>query len=165
MRDYKKFFTPPDVALRMAKLLLRHNPRYILEPSAGNGSLVRAIKHINSECHVVAFEINPKFKKDLEEVANMVIIHDFLECNLKGDFDAVIANPPFNKETSIDEHIKMMMQVVRPGGVILTIVPSPTTLTVPSFVFPLTNWAKNKDGFITPIEIREFINPLAFPKP
>lgn len=159
-RDYSKFFTLPETAKLMAQLL-RPNPRdRVLEPSAGDGALVKAIKDFCYKTHVFAVEINPKYKKVLMDIADDVIIRDFIQCRFADScFDSCIANPPFGNGIDLQAHFDKMRQAVKPGGRILCIVPEDFDPQVKGVSYKLNNWGTNKDGSVTPIKIIDVLNP------
>lgn len=161
MRDYTKFFTPPHVAKFMAGLLDPQPMQVVLEPSAGNGALVRAVKEACFACIVFAFEINPDHKKALKEAgADVNVTGDYLLMPDYAKFTCCIANPPFGNETDLGAHFEKICLNVRKGGKIVMIVPeSFYPMNVDCIVHPLENWSKNSDGTTTAIKIIEFINP------
>lgn len=127
-KEYQFFATPEHVALIMADYLpsfllsdLRLGIK-ILEPSAGQGALVKAVfrrfpflKEIDC-CELM--EVNKKILLKIEKVN--FLGDDFLELDPRGEYDAVIANPPFAKNQDID-HIYHMYRMLRPGGRIVTL--------------------------------------------
>jgi hypothetical protein len=64
---------------RAARIDAEH---YVLEPSAGTGNIVRAIReHVGNAPGLTAVEINPRLAKALGLWANRTHVGDFLECN------------------------------------------------------------------------------------
>ncbi|MFD2922002.1 N-6 DNA methylase [Terrimonas rubra] len=106
-RDYTKFFTYPETSEFMADLLNPQPHQVILEPSAGNGALVKAVKKKCPETKVFAVELYPEWKKDLESIADVVVLKDFLEfTGMQPKYSGCIANPPFGNGVDLDAHIK-----------------------------------------------------------
>lgn len=160
MRNYEKFFTPSSIATMMVNLLKPRPGKEYLEPSAGNGKLIRAVKSKQPECRFVAFEINKDHKKALLDIAEGVYLRDFLASNpLKHLLDGCIANPPFGNGVDLRAHINKMRTLVKSRGRIVTIVPKSFQLGIKHKVHKIENWSKNSDGTTTPIKIIEFINP------
>lgn len=80
-RDYTKFFTYPETAELMATILSPKEKDVVLEPSAGNGRLCRAVKDFCDKAIVVAVELYEEWRDDLKECADVVIIRDFITLN------------------------------------------------------------------------------------
>jgi predicted RNA methylase len=159
MRDYTKFFTYPETAEFMAKLLDPKEYDYILEPSAGNGALVKAVKKIQPKCYVDAIEIDRKWQDELKNCADSVHIEDFTMTPRTFFYDKCIANPPFGNETNLEDHFDNIIDHVKRGGKIVMLVPESFNPKLKFSTYPLENWSKNKDGTTTPIKIIEFKNP------
>lgn len=133
---FQAFYTPPEVADRMADLLqlpLLSSVR-ILEPSAGEGALVDAVRRTVQknggplpvfDC----FEIDPKARPVLRQKAVNVHEVDFLTQSaalLHGvSFHRVIMNPPFRGQADID-HVTHAFRYLRIGGILVAIM-SPST--------------------------------------
>lgn len=159
MRDYTKFFTPDEVADLLVSLAGIEEHHTVLEPSAGNGyilkSMVRCHRKIAMEASIHAVEINSEHYSELNDsCANIVITGDFLQVPLREKtYDRIIANPPFGNETVVNDHIEKMISLLKPGGKLVAIVPEdyiPKGFYVP---LELENWATNKDGSKTTIKI------------
>ena len=85
----------------------------ILEPSAGNGNIIKALRNCGYDNHIDAVELRAEERSNLLELANRVHIGDFLEMEGGESYDVVIGNPPFSKAL---EFVKKALEVVRPGG-------------------------------------------------
>lgn len=101
-----QFFTPPELAQRVVEWALKNegwdwvaNGKCVrvLEPSAGNGALVRPLVAAGAE--VVAYEIDQRYHADLLKAgAVQVYGNDFTEsCDHNDDyrFDLCVMNPPY----------------------------------------------------------------------
>lgn len=168
MRDYTGKYTPEkDANLIVALANIRHDSYAILEPSAGDGAIVSAIKRRQCELFagngfsltdstytIHAAEINPKCVMPLLEAgADMVFIGDFTWMPLKPVYDRIIANPPFGNGVSIDQHISKMCSLLKGGGKLLSVVPQAYDCPIEHTSYELRNWATNKDGTVTPIKL------------
>lgn len=104
------FETPKHIAKQLINIAsIKHNEK-ILEPSAGNGAILKhlpMIPHIDS---VFCYEINPTRYNILKLNGNNVIGRNFLEC--KETFDVIIANPPFAKMQDVD-HVNHMIKCAK----------------------------------------------------
>jgi len=105
----------------------------VLEPSFGDGQLVRAILEANDEIHVVAVEPNHQRAERLGDHGGRVTVIDtsFEEYAAgpgKGQlFDAVVMNPPFavpGQPSIWIDHVTMAWNMLEPGGRLVAVVPS-----------------------------------------
>lgn len=157
-RDYSKFFTPDHVADFMVKLLNPQAGDLILEPSAGNGSIVRAIKRNCKGCNVFAIEINRDYTEVLGEVADIIAIVDFLNVENTYMCSACVANPPFGNGIDLGAHFSQICKFVEKGGKVVMIVPADFDPQCEHKTYKLDNWSKNSDGTTTEIKIISFYN-------
>lgn len=167
VRDYTRFYTPDEIADYMV-YWAAPNRRYMsyLEPHAGGGSIIRAIRRIydthprsviwavelesiDSNFLEYQFIIDPLF----ESGADMVIRGDFLTAQLVPRFDRIIANPPFGNSIDLQAHFDKMLSLLLPGGKLVTILPKDFVIEIPHYMEPLENWATNKDGSKTEIKL------------
>lgn len=128
-KEFQFFATPIDVIAKMLSHLkegvMVHR---ILEPSAGHGDLIDHTLLRHPESGVVAVELSElntsvlieKYSPSPKDI--FIIKDDFLKVDPAelGQFDLVIANPPFTKNQDID-HIMKMYGLVAPGGQLITI--------------------------------------------
>jgi phospholipid N-methyltransferase len=119
------FPTGDSLAERMAGLAGIEDGDEILEPSAGTGALLRAIRACNAAIGgTVAVEINHGLAAQLERggLAGKVINVDFLSLSPEtvGRFDRIVMNPPFAGGADI-KHIKHAVTFLKPGGRLVAI--------------------------------------------
>lgn len=158
-RNYEKFFTPSWLAEQMVKMVIPLRDDTILEPSAGNGSIVRAIKYYEPDTIIHVCELKEEYRSALLEAgARAIYIGDFLEYPESYKFDHCIANPPFGNETSIKDHYDKICRLVKPGGKIAMIVPYDFHPGRLHEAYPVDNWSTNSDGTTTEIKVIAFIN-------
>ncbi len=122
------FPTPTELADQMI-LQAPHDAILFLEPSAGTGSLANALwGHIKEDnpqrtkTHIHCCEILPQLRSSLREQGYNVVGEDFLEYKPDFLYDVVIMNPPF-KNTEWIDHIEHALEVLKPGGTLLAILP------------------------------------------
>lgn len=119
-KSYQFFETPVEIGESMAfKLCDCDSSTRVLEPSAGRGSLITAIKNMYGD------DINPDYcelmPENLRELADKFsgskcVGNDFLTTEgLFGKYDRIIANPPFNKNQDI-KHIRRMYDCLNETG-------------------------------------------------
>lgn len=133
--------TPAEVAKDMAMRIFDHlgeaRGRGVLEPSAGNGSIVNACLSVGFD--VSAIEMNESHLPKLRELQSSGVVagrrcdihlSDFLLTPVPGPlalFDAVAMNPPFTGLADI-AHVTHALKFVKPGGILVAI-------TSPSWTF------------------------------
>ncbi len=114
-KEYQFFATPAALADELVYLADLKQHDNILEPSAGQGAIVKAI---NNVCDAApdCFE--------LMDVNTLILRKSGLSFNLIGDdffkhggktYSKIIANPPFTKNQDID-HLKEMYKCLTKGG-------------------------------------------------
>lgn len=113
--------TPPEIARRMADYLGRPG-RQVLEPSAGTGSLFRALLEAgHAPGDITMVEMHHALAGALQALGN-VVCADFLDfartCERK--FDQIIMNPPFRKAR---QHVAAARALLEPGGTLVALVP------------------------------------------
>lgn len=148
-RARKTFYpTPRQVAEKLLKDVEFRNVRYILEPSAGKGDLLRetvAYKHTNlrrkyglpfdypeskydwkeawSGIHADCIEIDPALRQMLEENGMRVIHDDFLTFETQMRYDLCVMNPPFDQGA---DHLLKALDLMKRGGQIACILNAET---------------------------------------
>lgn len=100
-RDPHDYYATPSWCvdrLLEARPPLRQAPR-VLEPCAGDGAILRALRTLGLGAHQTAWEIQARFRRTLAAVADAVRIGDALDLARRWAFkkrwDVVITNPPY----------------------------------------------------------------------
>jgi len=123
-KEFQFFATPKKIADEMAAFAMvgfDPNTMTILEPSAGQGALVKACLEHHSDISFDCCELMDINRSVLEKIEQAVYLcDDFMDIPSQTPFDLIIANPPFNKNQDID-HIYKMFDVCKAGGRIVTI--------------------------------------------
>jgi hypothetical protein len=120
-KEYQFFATPYELADYLVSKARIEKHHSVLEPSAGQGAIVKAINRDWSHKIVHCYElmdINLSFLQKIETVR--IMDSDFLECDDTGTYDRIIANPPFAKNQDI-EHIVKMYDRLSLGGRLVSI--------------------------------------------
>jgi len=156
-KEHQFFATPRELAERMVLLATKNmvlsDATRFLEPSAGDGALIKAIK----EKHVAAvdcFETMEPNRKVLQELAGANLIGtDFLKeaqhktANiLRGRYDIIVANPPFTNNQDID-HIMAMYDCLKLNGRIVTLASVSWTFGSQKKQEAFRNWLKEVDAY------------------
>ncbi|HTE37509.1 MAG TPA: N-6 DNA methylase [Reyranella sp.] len=128
-----RFYTPPEIARRMVmEADLRAGLR-ILEPSCGDGRLIRAIGEVLSlddEADVLGVDIDShamdaacaEFLSATRRRSPSFVVGDFLELEPAPAFmfDRVLMNPPFAKGADL-AHIRHALSFLKPDGVLVAL--------------------------------------------
>jgi phospholipid N-methyltransferase len=126
-KEFQFFPTPAKLAAQMAKIANIKKGDKILEPSAGQGAIVKAIMaeypFVSSVDCCELMGVNKTFLAKIKGVN--ILADDFLTLNQNGQYtdyyDVIVANPPFAKNQDID-HVKAMFEVLKPDGRLVVIV-------------------------------------------
>ena len=120
-KEFQFFATPDELADRLVGFANPKIDDIILEPSAGQGAIIKAIhRFLGIDVPVYAFELMPLNQSFLEKIVGVRLLgSDFLrECDTQ--FNIIIANPPFAKNQDI-EHIQKMYDQLSFGGRLVSI--------------------------------------------
>lgn len=120
-QEFQYFATPDEIAdIAVGKFTSLWEGHSILEPSAGRGSLVNAVRRRCPGAVVDCYELMPENIEHLGKVDGAHIVgRDF--CNCHDKYDRIIANPPFANNQDID-HLYMMYEHLNVGGELSCIV-------------------------------------------
>ncbi len=125
------FPTPADVAARMVEEADIDRDCEVLEPSAGKGDLLAAIRAKQPDTNkVAAYEINPKLYDYLRTADNgdraaRLIGADFLAADPAKAlhlYDRVVMNPPYERGAAF-HHLRHAMAFLNPGGRVVCLIP------------------------------------------
>ena len=97
LKSSGQFFTPEEISIWMSKWILKLNPKTILDPSVGFGSLIHKFYN-KKNIKITAVEKDKnifKFVKKIFKSNTDIYNEDFLNFNSKIKYDAIIANPPY----------------------------------------------------------------------
>lgn len=111
----------------------------ILEPSAGNGNIIQAMRNRGYKNHIDAVEIRREEYDALRLLADGVTIGDFLELRpLEGlrPYNVVIGNPPFSKAL---EFVEKSLELVDENGRVIMLLRTAFLESKSRFNF----WKKN----------------------
>jgi len=123
-KEFQFFGTPDALADKLVEMAdIVSWGCLILEPSAGQGAIVKAIKRktgVNATIHCC--ELMKENQEFLKKIEVPIISNDFLllDESHNNAYDYVVANPPFNRNQDID-HIRKMYEVLKPGGIMVSV--------------------------------------------
>lgn len=124
--DHFGYFPTPDALAREVVGELEYTPGMrILEPSIGQGHLADVIKELCPEAVIDGYELTEKNHAIVSKKHNCTQ-GDFLLVEPVQSYDAVVMNPPFEKQADI-KHIEHAMKFLKPGGQLISIMSSSVT--------------------------------------
>lgn len=88
----------------------------ILEPSAGNGAIIQALRDHGYTNRIDAVEIRPDELAALEALADTVTIGSFFDYDPGLGYDVIIGNPPYSMAL---EFINKSLELLHPGGLLI----------------------------------------------
>lgn len=123
-RRYQSYYTPDDIAAELVELAGVHRGMVCLEPSAGDGAIVRAV--VEAGGIVTAVEADPVAYAEISAHCD-ARAGDFLSVDSGpgglGTFDRVVMNPPFSRDQDT-RHVCHAFTFLKPGGKLVAIVGS-----------------------------------------
>lgn len=156
-KEYQFFETPESISDWIVSLSgeIKESDT-ILEPSAGMGSIIRAIHRVCQNVHVDCYELMPENIEYLLTIPNVHILgDDFLQTSLDKKYTKIIANPPFSKNQDI-EHIMKMYALLEEDGILVSILSTHWNISNEKKCLDFKEWIKDVDGFIYDINKGEF---------
>lgn len=118
IKKFQFFPTPPLVAKYMVDLAEISDSDIVLEPSAWNWAILRAI----NKWHKVAVEIDKIREEYLKIECDNLYIQDFLAFHKK-NFNKIVMNPPFSKSQDV-KHILHAYSLLAENGILVSIASS-----------------------------------------
>ena len=107
-KEFDSYYTPEEVAVKMAGLFKIPDGSKILEPNVGIGNLVRAIHQVQPNCNITMIDIQD-MSKELTGFQNSTFYQlDFLTWNPSEKFDFCFINPPYSEAV---QHIEKAIEV------------------------------------------------------
>lgn len=114
------FPTPPELIERLLELADIKADDRVLEPSAGKGDILDAIRKNNPDQPLHAIEIYSTLREILMLKGYTLVAHDFLSYEPEKRYDKVIMNPPFENGLDID-HVMHAYPMIRSTGRLVAI--------------------------------------------
>lgn len=114
------FPTPQAVIYQMLELADIQPTDKVLEPSAGKGDILAAIRQAHPEVELAGIEYNLSLRQLLAARGydELVEFGDFLEH--QGSYDKIVMNPPFEKGADI-EHVQHAYDLLDSGGRVVSV--------------------------------------------
>jgi predicted RNA methylase len=154
-QEFQYFATPDAIAdIAVSKFSSLLESQSILEPSAGRGSLVNAVRRRCPRAVVDCYELMPENIEHLSKVDGAHIVGtDFCKCHDK--YDRIIANPPFTNNQDID-HLYMMYERLNIGGELSCIVSQHWKFANDQKCVHFREWLEMNDADVTDFDKGEF---------
>lgn len=154
-KEFQFFSTPEKLADELVYLADLKNNDTILEPSAGQGAIIKAINkvcEVKPDCYEL-MHLNTEILKKTDLNFNL-IGEDFLK-NEGKTYSKIIANPPFTKNQDID-HLKEMYNCLSRGGKLVCITSKSWVNGSQKKQVDFKNWLEKLDAEIIDIENGSF---------
>lgn len=155
-QDFQFFATPDDVSdwlVGLAGGISDHDK--VLEPSAGTGSLIKAIHRSCPNVVVDCYELMPENKEILSKLGGIHILGDDFTTGEKIKYTKIIANPPFSKNQDI-RHVRLMYDLLECGGTLASITSNHWRFAVGDEEKSFREWLENVKAKVFPIEKESF---------
>ena len=114
----KNFYPTPDNIIQKMLKKIQKEPRMILEPSAGKGNLIDALKkkeRYMRQFSVDVIEIDETLRETLHGKNINIVDSDFLQFAGPDKYDLIIGNPPFDNG---DMHLLKAIDIMYNGEII-----------------------------------------------
>lgn len=151
-KEYQFFATPKALAEKLVQLAEIKSYDTILEPSAGQGAIVKAIWNLFPNKHIFGCELMDVNREILHKLGSFldVVASDFLAYNPPFLFDKIIANPPFTKNQDID-HLLKMYNCLSIGGRLVCITSESWAMGSQAKQVQFRQWLKEVDAEVIDI--------------
>ncbi len=149
-KTLEQFFTPEAVADRLIQAAEVADGLDVLEPSAGAGALIHAVRRVAPAANITAAEIDPELEAGLLALnVAEVVIGDFATLDI-GRFDRVVMNPPFSNGADM-AHVTRAFEMLRSGGVLAAIMSPHWTFASSARAQTFRDFAEANRGLWTPL--------------
>ena len=115
--DDNYFPTPDSVIAQMIAEAEIEDDMRVLEPSAGDGRIIRAVKSAWPEIDIRGYEIDPDRAKEAG-----VRCFDFMQAYAEPTYDRILMNPPFS-HGRWHQHVLHAWDMLLPGGRLVAVIP------------------------------------------
>lgn len=117
-KELQFFETPDTVAKILCNLAEVEKANTILEPSAGQGALLKEIrKYTNAK--IFWYEIDKENMSKIQSPNSVFMEYDFIKAN-PFIVDCIIMNPPFTKQQDI-EHVSHALKFLKISGILVSV--------------------------------------------
>ena len=155
-KDFQFFPTPSIIADRLVQLAEIEKEHTILEPSAGQGAIIEAIRKVSKK--VIGYYELVKQNKDIlesKELNTLCLGDDFIENKVLVKFDRIVANPPFTKNQDII-HLLKMYDCLNNNGILVCITSTSWERGTQKKQLEFKQWLKSVNAEILKIDAGSF---------
>ena len=145
-KDLQFYHTPKAAADALLDAITWRKDMRVLEPSAGEGHLVRPL--LAKGYHVTAMEIHGDRLAKLRTLEGpncVVMAGNFLNQSPDRQFDAVVMNPPFYGTHWMD-HVRHAFDFLAPEGQLVAILPASAQVAESKAHIQFRRWAEKVNG-------------------
>lgn len=155
-KEYQFFPTPNEVADFLCQQVRIYAIDHVLEPSAGDGALVKAIQRARPGITVDVYELMPQNLAILAKMPDVTVEgEDFLEAHPRPVYSIIIANPPFTKNQDID-HVLHMYKFLNDGGTLVSVMSKHFTFSENRKETEFREWLYSVEATIIPLDAGAF---------
>lgn len=116
-KAYDFYATPPEtVRAFLASFDGISSGDRILEPSAGNGQIIKVLREGGYDNRIDAVELRPEERGTLEALADNVTIGSFFDYEPDCGYDVIMGNPPYSLAL---DFINKSLELLHPGGLLI----------------------------------------------
>lgn len=113
-KAYDFYATPPEtIRSFLANFDGISSSDRILEPSAGNGQIIKVLRESGYDNRIDAVELRPEERATLEALADNVTIGSFFDYDPDCGYDVIIGYPPYSMAL---EFINKSLELLHPAG-------------------------------------------------
>lgn len=155
-KEFQFFGTPAKLADRLVEYAEIEQHHSVLEPSAGQGAIVKAIGRRFPAMEVDCFELMPLNQSFLNKLPTAHLIgEDFLTAT-GPRYERIVANPPFSKNQDIDHIYHMANQFLKFGGRLVSIAGKHWQISSNKKEVQFWEWLNEINAVIIDLPVGEF---------
>jgi type I restriction-modification system DNA methylase subunit len=155
-KQFQFFATPSQLCDKLVSLANINESHSILEPSAGDGAIIKAIGRVLPMKMVDCYELMGVNQEALKKVFNANMIGaDFMESNVERRYDRIVANPPFSANQDIS-HLQKMYECLKPGGRVVCVTSTHWKLSSNRKETEFRAWLQNNRAVIEDVDAGTF---------
>lgn len=149
--DFEYFPTPDDVVSRLIEEANILDGMMVLEPSAGQGAIAKAVHSAAKDVMVDMYELMPA-NNDILHSLNLRLSGigeptDFLTVEPKPVYDRVVMNPPFGKQADI-KHVLHALEFLKPNGLLVSVMAAGVLFRQNKLTVDFRQLVEDRGGFI-----------------
>jgi methylase of polypeptide subunit release factors len=145
-KEFQFFATPNALCDKLVSMADINEKHLILEPSAGDGAIIKAINRVFPMKMVDCYELMGVNRTALQKLLTANLIgDDFIESKVERKYDRIVANPPFTKNADID-HLLKMYECLKPGGRVVCVTSTHWKFSSNKKETDFRTWLQNVDA-------------------